>query len=354
MKHILNSLLVLYCCSLSAQIDANAVMGMPRFSSLANMNAVAGATEGSVAYNEETQKLYVFNGSVWMSSTNDNWTIDGNVGLSSANFLGHTDDVAMEIRSNNWPILRFGRRQTLGLTQGYPDYTDNNQPLMYINGNGSVAAIQFASSGASLYKPMFFTTSNGSFRLKGSTGGTDLFEIGSAGPSNDGRLEFIIGDDGAEPIIFKRYDYRSGQFHTELFRVQGSSNSASAKPRFGININPQQVPVDSGYDDSSSSFNIANSTFQVNGSFSKSILSTSANLTLTEDHYTILITGNHSITLPTASSCTGRIYILKNKTTSSISISSYINANSSSASTIGNRDIVMIQSDGTNWEQINN
>ena len=348
--------LIAFCsfCFLSAQIDANAVMGMPRFSSLANMNAVTSATEGSVAYNDETQKLYVFNGSVWMSSTNDNWTIDGNVGLSSANFLGHTDDVAMEIRSNNWPILRFGRRQTLGLTQSFPDYTDNDQPLLYVNGDGSVAALQFASAGASFYKPMFFTTSNGSFRLKGSSGGTDLFEIGSAGPSNDGRLELIIGDDGAEPIIFKRYDYRSGQFHTELFRVQGSSNSASAKPRFGININPQQVPVDSGYDDSSSGFNIANSTFQVNGSVSKSIMSTSGNLTLTEDHYTVLITGNHSITLPSASSCTGRIYVLKNKTTSTISISTYINANSSSDTSIGNRDILIIQSDGTNWEQINN
>ncbi len=337
-----------------AQIDAAAVMGIPRFSSLANMNAVTDATEGSIAYNDETQKLYVFNGTVWMSSGNDNWTVDGNVGLSSSNFLGHTDDVAMEVRSNNWPLLRFGRRQTLGLTQGYPDYTDNDQPLVYLNGNGSVAALQFASAGASFYKPMFFTTSNGSFRLKGSTGGTDLFEIGSGGPSNDGRLEFIIGDDGAEPIIFKRYDYRSGQFHTELFRVQGSSNSASAKPRFGININPQQVPVDSEYDDSSSSFNIANSTLQVNGSVSKSIASTSGNLTLTEDHYTILITGNHSITLPSASSCTGRIYVLKNKTTNTISISTYINANSSSSTSIGNRDIVILQSDGTNWEQINN
>lgn len=91
---------------------------------------------------------------------------------------------------------------------------------MHLNGNGNTAALQFAASGASFYKPMFFTTANGSFRLKGSAGVTDLFEIGSDGPSNDGRLEFIIGEDGAEPIIFKRYDYRNGQFHKELFRVQ--------------------------------------------------------------------------------------------------------------------------------------
>jgi tRNA(Phe) wybutosine-synthesizing methylase Tyw3 len=93
---------------------------------------------------------------------------------------------------------------------------------------------------------------------------------------------------------------------------------------------------------------------QVNGSVSKSIASTSGNLTLTEDHYTILITGNHSLTLPSASSCTGRIYVLKNKTTNTISISSYISANSSSSTSIGNRDIVILQIDGTNREQINN
>ncbi len=337
-----------------AQLDANSVMGTPHFTTLANMNGVTTASEGSIAYNEETQKLYIFDGTNWVSTTNDNWSVDGNTGLSATNFLGHTDDVPMEIRSNNLPMLQFGRRQTLGLTQGFPDYTDNDQPLVYMNGNGNVAALQFAAAGASFYKPMFFTTANGSFRLKGSTGGTDLFEIGSGGPANDGRLEFIIGDDGAEPIIFKRYDYRSGQFHTELFRVQGSNNSSTAKPRFGININPQQVPVDSDYDDSSAGFNIANSTFQVNGSVSKSILATTGNLTLTEDHHTIVITGSHSITLPTASTCEGRVYILKNRTNANRTISTYRDQANSNTTTIPSETMLTIQSDGTDWEQINN
>ena len=211
------------------------------------------STDGTISITTDSEN----NINLSASALSTNWLLSGNSNVTNGHYLGTSNDVKMEIRSNNTPMLQFGRRQTLGLVQNYPGYQSNDQPLVYVNGNGSVSALQFAASGASFYKPMFFTTSNGSFRLKGSTGGTDLFEIGSAGPANDGRLEFIIGDDGLEPIVFKRYDYRSGQFHTELFRVQGSSNSASAKPRFGININPAQVPVDADYDDASSSDNIA-------------------------------------------------------------------------------------------------
>lgn len=327
-------------------------MGLPTAVTNLEMNSVTAAATGSILYNLEENKIFVFDGTNWVSTTNDNWLVDGNTGLPTTSFLGHIDDVKMEIRSNNLPLLQFGRRQTLGLTQGFPDYTNNDQPLVYINGDGNTAALQFAASGASFYKPMFFTTTNGSFRLKGSTGGTDLFEIGSAGPANDGRLEFIIGDDGNEKIIFKRYDYRRGQFHREFFRVEGSNNTADSKTRFGININPQEVPVDSDYDDASTGFNTANSTLQLDGSFSTSIVSTTGNLTLTEDHHTIQITGTHNITLPNANTCIGRTYILKNSTNTNRTISNYIDLANTNQNVIQNQSVLWIKSDGTNWQQI--
>lgn len=351
MKKILLTLIILPQIIFS-QIDEYSVMGLPTAVTNLEMNAVTAAATGSILYNLEENKIFVFNGTNWVSTTNDNWLVDGNTGLPSTSFLGHTDDVKMEIRSNNLPLLQFGRRQTLGLTQGFPDYTDNDQPLVHINGDGNTAALQFAASGASFYKPMFFTTTNGSFRLKGSTGGTDLFEIGSAGPANDGRLEFIIGDDGDEKIIFKRYDYRKGEFHREFFRVEGSNNTADAKTRFGININPQEVAVDSDYDDASTGFNTANSTLQLDGSFSTSIISTTGNLTLTEDHHTIHITGAHDITLPNANTCTGRTYILKNSTNTNRTISTYIDLANTNQTAIQNQSVLWIKSDGTNWQQI--
>ena len=303
-----------FCFSGKGQIDANLLLGLTN-ATTAEVNAIQNPIIGSLLYNTTEQAIFSYNGTAWIEvlTPGTAWRKDGNGNANPAgDFLGTTNDIKMEIRSNNLPMLQFGRRQTLGLTQNFPDYTDNDQPLVYVNGNGVTSALQFAAAGASFYKPMFFTTANGSFRLKGSTGLTDFFEIGSAGPANDGRLEFIIADDGSEPIIFKRYDYRSGQFHTELFRVQGSNNTENAKPRFGININPQRVPVDTEYDDGTGSYNIANSTFQINGSVAKSILTTTSNLTLTEDHHTLIIGGNHNIILPNANSCSGRIYIIKN------------------------------------------
>lgn len=338
-----------------AQINPNSLMGLPTIATISELSTVSSPTAGLMVYVEENGKVYVYNQSLsnWETTSGSNWEFNGNAGTTTSNFLGTTDDVRMQIRSNNLPMLEFGRRQTLGLTQNFPDYTDNDQPLVYLRGDNTVSALQFAAAGASFYKPMFFTTTNGSFRLKGSTGGTDLFEIGSGGPANDGRLEFIIGDDGAEPIIFKRYDYRRGQFHRELFRVQGSNNSADATTRFGINLNTQEIPVDDDYDDSQASFAIANSTLQVQGSLSLSILRTTGNLTLTEDHHTIIINGNHNITLPAANSCTGRFYVIKNPQNNNRSVSTYRDSGGNNSATLNANTVYWLQSDGAEWQQIN-
>ncbi|WP_101907290.1 hypothetical protein [Tenacibaculum dicentrarchi] len=289
----------------------------------------------------------------------NNWLTTGNSGTTTANFLGTTDDKKMQIRSNNISILEFGRRQTLGLTQPYPDYTDNNQSVVHVRGINGVSALQFQASGTNFYKPMFFTTPNGSFRLKGSSGETDFFEIGSAGPNNQGRLEFVIGDDGDEPIVFKRYDYRGAKFHRELFRVQGSNATQNAKTRFGINLNQQEVPISSNlntnYNDAS--FNKANSTFQVVGSISKSIISTNTDFTLTEDHYTLIAkneSNTRTITLPAASSVTGRIYIIKTNWYRGVNLNiTYITRTTNTTNSIPRRTTVQLQSDGTDWQQIN-
>ncbi len=350
---ILNILLI---TNVMGQIDGRLLLNLTN-ATTTEMLTITDPSIGSLVYNTTEKAVYDYNGSSWnklnTSNSSKSWDIFGNSGINpNTTFLGTIDNIKMEIRSNNLPLLQFGLRQTLGLTQNFIDYTNGNQPLVYINGDGATSALQFSASGAAFYKPMFFTTANGSFRLKGSAGRTDLFEIGSAGPSNDGKLEFTIGDDGAEPIIFKRYDYRSGSFHTEFFRVQGSNNSQNAKTRFGININPQRVVIDNDYDDSSAGFNIANSTLQVNGSFATSITSSSQNMTLTEDHYTIIVNGNHNINLPDASTCMGRVYIIKNSRGNSINISTYKDEQNSNETTVPRQTILWIQSDGANWQQI--
>ncbi len=341
-----------------SQIDADSVMGVPTVIDNAEMISVTGANIGSIVYNIAQRGIFMFDGTTWISTSGTNWLTNGNSGTNNTNFLGTIDNVKMQIRSNNLPLLEFGTRATLNLVQGFPDYTDGNQPLVHLNGNGNISALQFAASGASFYKPMFYTTTNGSFRLKGSSGATDLFEIGSAGPSNNkGRLEFIIGDDGDEPIVFKRY-YFNPRIYREFFRVQASSTGRTAKTRFGINLNQQEIPfvgdIDADYNDNGSGFKIANSTLQLEGSLSKSITTTTGNLTLTEDHYSIIINGNHTITLPNANTCIGREYVLKNITGANINISNYQNLSSVNTNLIQSNSTLNIQSNGVNWHQMNN
>ncbi|QKX03539.1 hypothetical protein HN014_00945 [Aquimarina sp. TRL1] len=327
---------VFYTFSATAQIDANSVMGLPTTATTVEMNGITGVAEGSLLYNIETKKIYIFDGTNWVSTTNDNWLIDGNNGIASTSFLGTQDDIAMDIRSNNISILEFGRRQTLGLEQAFEDYDDPDQYLTYVKGNNGVSALQFQANAASFYKPMFFTNSDGNFRLKGSAAGTDFFEVGSNGVSNNGELEFIIGDDGAEPFIFKRYDYRD-RTKKELMRIQGSANALTAKPRVGINTGT-----------------LANSTLQVAGSVATSIVTPTTNITLTEDHHTVIITTTLSTTLPAANTVNGRIYVIKNTTATTQAISSYRDANNTAQTTVPRSSILWLQSDGTNWQQIGN
>lgn len=289
-------------------------------------------------------------GTKWQ--TNTNWLISGNSGTTATNFLGTTDNVKMSIRSDNLSMLEFGRRATLGLVDNYPDYTDGTQPMVYVRGDGDRAALQFAASGTSFYKPMFYTVANGSFRLKGSAGGTDMFEIGSAGPANQGRLEFIVGDDGNEPMIFSRYEFRTGsKGNKEFFRVQGSKDAEDATTRFGINLNPTFVPLDPAYNTGDNGA-MANSTFQVNGSISNSTFTTTGALILTENHYAITLGGSHQLTLPAAAESKGRIYVIKNPTSNSVTISSYRNNLNVASTSISSGSSLWIQSDGTNWQQI--
>jgi hypothetical protein len=64
--------------------------------------------------------------------------------------------------------------------------------------------------------------------------------------------------------------------------------------------------------------NAPNSTLDVEGSVSKSIITKSADYTATDQDYTIFYTSNsHTLTLPSASSCKGRIYVVAAENTAS-------------------------------------
>jgi hypothetical protein len=193
--------------------------------------------------------------------------------------------------------------------------------------------LQFEAAGAAFYKPIFFTDADGNFKMRGSCAGTDFFELGSAGSANTGKLDFTIGDDGDEPIVFNKYNYTPVST-VEMMRMQGTGLNNTV--RVGVNM--------AGV--------VANSTFQVIGSKSSSIISTNTALTLNDTHHTVIVTANVAITLPAANTCLGRIYIIKKTVAGTAAISNFINSIGAAITTFA-AGVIHLQSDGNNWQQIN-
>jgi len=337
MKKYLFFLFSLCYLLVQAQIDAGSVMGLPTANTTAEMNAITTAPAGSILYNLEENRIFVFDGTIWGFTSAENWLVTGNTGLPSTSFLGHQDDVRMEIRSNNLPLLQFGRRQTLGLTTGLDDYNDNDQPLVHINGDGTTAALQFAGAGTA-YPPLLFSTPDGNFRIRGGAGDNDLFFLGSLNNGTDSEFEIVVGDDGAEAITFKNFNFRNGGEFTELMRVQGNANQANPLPRVAIGTNGNQ----------------ANSSLQVDGSLSLGVFTTTGAINLNESHHTIIISGNHFVNLPGANAVSGRIYVLKNSTNTDTFISNYIDLSNTNQNTVPANTVIWLQSNGANWQLINN
>jgi hypothetical protein len=287
-------------------------------------------------------QVLTWNGTSWVPANQagaSNWLLTGNSNVTSANFLGTINDVPMSIRSNNTSMLEFGRRQTLGLYESTSSLIPYNQPdasVTYVRGTSGVSALQFEAGGASFYKPIIFTDASGNFLMRGSSAGTDFFELGSAGTSDNGQMVFTIGDDGNEPMIFRKYNY-SPAAYVEMMCMQGTGLNANV--RVGINM----------------AGTTANSTFQVNGSVSQSVATITASTTLDENFFTVIANNASAITitLPAASSCPGRMYIVKKNTSvGTTNITSFINSLGTTVGTI-TTGVYQLQSDGTNWHQIN-
>lgn len=96
------------------------------------------------------------------------------------------------------------------------------------------------------------------------------------------------------------------------------------------------------------------SSLDISGSLATAITKTTNNLALDENHHTIVIGGNHNLTLPAASTSLGRMYIIKNATNNQITISSYQDQTGTATTTIPEETIIWLQSDGADWQLINN
>lgn len=202
------------------------------------------ATAGT-APNNVVPGFYYWSGSAWISfmvqnsSDNGGWSMKGNAGSNvTTNFIGTTDNKQLIFKSNSQSYLEVGTRENLGLVQNYPDYTDAAEKISYMR-----SSLQFEAPAANFYKPKFYVDANGNFRMKGSSAGTDFFEFGARGSNNNGGLDFIVGDDGDEPMVFSNYNFQTTTT-TEMMRLQNGRMAVGASTFDGTN--PEKVLIDAG------------------------------------------------------------------------------------------------------------
>ncbi|WP_202701894.1 hypothetical protein [Flavobacterium sp. UGB4466] len=295
---------------------------------------------GDLYLTSDTNQLYIglSDGSLSLIGSGS-WLLNGNSNATARSLLGTTNDIKVALKSNNNSLLELGRSSTLGLKY---NSSNTNQYMAYLRRVGGVSpSLQFEVPAGTEYKPIFFMNTDGNFRLKGGAG-TGFFEIGSVGAEDpnvsDGSLDFIIGDKGNEPIIFKKNSVTDGT--SEMMRIQGQGSGSTSTVRVGI--------FTGGV--------VANSVLQVGGSFSLPIRAVTASTTLTDTDYTVVLkSGTYSgtgVTLPTVSTCKGRIYVIKNFSGADITISAYISRTGVSRTTLANNRIYSFQSDNVDWQQI--
>ena len=103
-----------------------------------------------------------------------------------------------------------------------------------------------------------------------------------------------------------------------------------------------------------------NSTLGVSGSESHKvtlITSSSNSTSLGSNDYSIIYSGSvsgNSITLPSAATCSGRVYLIVNHSSTDVSINAYYTANSTTSTNVAAGETVQLISDGSsNWHKIN-
>ena len=152
----------------------------------------------------------------------------------------------------------------------------------------------------------------------------------------------------------------SGTFVTNAisFNGTGAATFSSSITALSLIVDTTTFVVDATNNRVGVGTNVPTSSLHVVGSVTKSHTTKTANYTATESDYTILCNttgGGFTITLPAASGCSGRIYVIKktigNSGVNNVTIDGNASETIDGSATIALqcRSSVMIQSDGSNW-----
>lgn len=290
-----------------------------------------------------------------------NWGVTGNTSAtltdSTTNFIGSTFQFPFIVKTNNTERLRC-------TSNGYWRFgstaTPNGATLEVFANGSSSASYPFQITNSANTQSLFTVQGNGvstfkysattNFVVYNSTLSSDLPSTYGSNSSSTGGFSHILATNGGS------IEWRWGVLNSA--RAAGLSAYGSALDCFiygsGSGGNMNIV-----FGNSASNFgintNAPTSKLYVNGSFSVPIVLKTANYTLTASDHTVVFDGTSlTATLPSASGCTGRIYVLvnRNATTLTTSVAYQTLTTGVTSTTVTAASSVWIQSDGTNYYQI--
>jgi trimeric autotransporter adhesin len=322
------------------------------------------------------------------------WALKGNTGSidQNNNFLGNTDDVAINFLVNGLKSGRLGNSSENNISYGYKTLTANvsgfynsafgrealsvnisgyeNSAFGYMVLQRSFSAINNSGFGSQALaintvgsnntaigthtlmanRTGISNTAIGSLALEASNGDNNTALGYAAGSKNNGAGNVFIGSNAAANS-------------TNANNTLVVANSSTSYPLIAgdFTANGGALTINGTAAASSVAYAPANaSTLNINGSVAASVLTytTAGALTLDASHYTVRIKNEGlgvGVNLPTASSCKGRIYVIvKALSSGDVTLNNPVLLNDdSSVTTITGAKTFTIQSDGAAWISLN-
>jgi trimeric autotransporter adhesin len=396
---------------------------VPRMTTAARIAITSPAT-GLLVYDNSLSLFYYYNGTAWtpIAPLANGWSVNGNSGtVSGTNFLGTTDNQALDIKTRNIlhtrirtngqiEVLNTGRSVFLGENVGRQDDLNNHYNVgigYYIMTQATsatgITSIGYSSSqnarNTAAYNTTIGSAAMGNANIDGNFN-TAMGRIALLSETS-GNYNTALGVYAATSITTGNYNVSIG-YYSMYFNTSGSENVAigysalyasTGNYNLGIGSNARTPTADNsmaigrfsgvtvngnataiGYSAQAAQNNslvLGNgtgsnavktgagtttplSTLDITGTAGMTIKSGQVAGTDNPDNTAsvwLYTSGTGTITLPAATDCANRIYIIVNQTGATVNISSYNNL-AGTAQTTQPAGSMMIVSNGTDWLRV--
>ncbi len=396
---------------------------VPRMTTAARIAITSPAT-GLLVYDNSLSLFYYYNGTSWapIAPLANGWSVNGNSGtVSGTNFLGTTDNQALDIKTRNTlhtrirtngqiEVLNTGRSVFLGESVGTQDDLNNHyhvgvgyNVMTQATSATGITSIGYASSQIARNTASYNTTvgsftmgnnsNDGSFNtamgriaLLSATSGNYNTALGVYAAVNNttGNYNVSIGyysmyqnTLGSENVAigYSALYASTGNYNLGIgsnARTSTADNSMAIGRFSNVTVNGNATAI--GYNAEAAQNNslvlgggtgsnavktgvgttTPLSTFDITGTAGMTIKSGQVAGTNNPDNTAsvwLYTSGTGTITLPAATDCANRIYIIVNQTGATVNISSYNNL-AGTAQTTQPTGSMMIVSNGTNWLRV--